>query len=83
VQNEPDWDTKGAYDMCLYTPAQMTAFVRQPGAAVAALNLPAPPKLIAPSAPPSAEAGGHRQCKSNEPRAVMPKSALAEVASLC
>lgn len=67
AQNEPDWDTKGAYDMCLYTPAQMTAFVRQLGAAVAALNLPAPPKLIAPETAGWGNLWGHTAAIAADP----------------
>jgi len=48
AQNEPDFDTKGAYDMCLYSFPEMATFVDQLGAAIGALNLPSPPKIIAP-----------------------------------
>lgn len=67
AQNEPDWDTKGAYDMCLYTPAQMTAFVRQLGAAIAALNLQAPPKLIAPETTGWGNLWGHTAAIAADP----------------
>jgi len=50
AQNEPEFDTKGLYDMCLYNSAQMASFVGQLGGAIAALNLPSPPKIIAPEA---------------------------------
>ncbi|MBW8829881.1 MAG: hypothetical protein JF606_10690 [Burkholderiales bacterium] len=50
AQNEPDFDTKGAYDMCLFSFPQMASFVDQLGRAIAALNLPSPPKIIAPEA---------------------------------
>jgi glucuronoarabinoxylan endo-1,4-beta-xylanase len=48
AQNEPDFDTKGLYDMCLYSFPDMAAFVGRLGAAVAALNLPSPPRILAP-----------------------------------
>jgi glucuronoarabinoxylan endo-1,4-beta-xylanase len=50
AQNEPDFDTKGAYDMCLYGYPQMASFVDQLGGALAALKLPSPPKIVAPEA---------------------------------
>jgi len=50
AQNEPDFDTKGTYDMCLYSFPQMASFVDQLGSAVAALKLPSPPRIIAPEA---------------------------------
>lgn len=67
AQNEPDWDTKGAYDMCLYTPEQMTAFIRHLGAAVAALNLPTPPKLIAPETTGWGNLWGHTAAIAADP----------------
>ena len=48
AQNEPDFDTKGAYSMCLYGFPDMAAFVDQLGAAIAALKLSSPPKILAP-----------------------------------
>jgi len=48
AQNEPEFDTKHAYDMCLYSYPEMAAFVDQLGGAIAALKLPSPPKIIAP-----------------------------------
>jgi len=50
AQNEPDFDTKGTYDMCLYSFPQMASFVDQLGGAIAALKLPSPPRIIAPEA---------------------------------
>jgi len=50
AQNEPDFDTKGAYDMCLYSFPEMAAFVGQLGAAIAAQELSSPPKILAPEA---------------------------------
>jgi len=50
AQNEPDFDTKNAYDMCLYDFPQMASFVDQLGGAIAALKLASPPKIIAPEA---------------------------------
>jgi glucuronoarabinoxylan endo-1,4-beta-xylanase len=50
AQNEPEFDTKGAYDMCLYGFPQMASFAGQLGDAVAALKLSSPPKIIAPEA---------------------------------
>ncbi len=46
VQNEPDWDTNGAYDMCLYSDQQMHDFIAVLGPKLAALN--PRPKLMAP-----------------------------------
>jgi glucuronoarabinoxylan endo-1,4-beta-xylanase len=50
VQNEPDYNTNGAYDMCLYTGAQMTAFIKVLGPKLAALN-PRPKLLAAETSP--------------------------------
>ena len=50
VQNEPDYNTNGAYAMCLYTPAQMSAFIKVLGPKLAALN--PRPKLIGPETSP-------------------------------
>jgi len=50
AQNEPEFDTKGLYDMCLYSFPQMASFVGQLGGAITALKLPSPPKIIAPEA---------------------------------
>jgi glucuronoarabinoxylan endo-1,4-beta-xylanase len=50
AQNEPDFDTQGAYDMCLYGFPEMASFVDQLGASVAALKLASPPKILAPEA---------------------------------
>ena len=50
AQNEPDFDTNGAYDMCLYGFPQMASFVDRLGVAVAALKLSSPPRIIAPEA---------------------------------
>jgi O-glycosyl hydrolase len=38
VQNEPDYNTNGAYAMCLYSGAQMDAFIKVLGPKLAALN---------------------------------------------
>jgi glucuronoarabinoxylan endo-1,4-beta-xylanase len=38
AQNEPDYNTNGAYDMCLYDQNQMTSFVKVLGPALAGLN---------------------------------------------
>lgn len=48
AQNEPDFDTKGAYDMCLYSYPEMATFIDQLGPAIAALRLSSPPKILAP-----------------------------------
>ncbi len=48
AQNEPDIDTKGAYDMCLYSYPEMATFIDQLGPAIAALRLSSPPKILAP-----------------------------------
>jgi glucuronoarabinoxylan endo-1,4-beta-xylanase len=40
AQNEPDFNTNGAYEMCLYDATQMTDFVKALGPALAALNPP-------------------------------------------
>jgi len=48
AQNEPDFDTKGAYDMCLYGFPEMATFIDQLGPAIAALKLSSPPKILAP-----------------------------------
>jgi glucuronoarabinoxylan endo-1,4-beta-xylanase len=40
AQNEPDFNTNGAYDMCLYDQNQMTSFVKVLGRGLAALNPP-------------------------------------------
>lgn len=48
AQNEPDWETDGKYDMCLYSFPDMATFVGRLGATIAALNLPSPPKILAP-----------------------------------
>jgi len=46
MQNEPDHDSKGAWEMCLYTPEQARDFIKVLGPILAARS-PAP-KLIAP-----------------------------------
>ncbi len=38
AQNEPDYNTNGAYDMCLYDQNQMTSFIKALGPALAGLN---------------------------------------------
>ena len=48
AQNEPDFDTKGLYDMCLYSYPEMATFVDQLGPAIDALKLASPPKILAP-----------------------------------
>jgi O-glycosyl hydrolase len=50
VQNEPDYNTQGAYRMCLYTGAQMDAFIKVLGPKLAALN--PRPKLMGPETSP-------------------------------
>jgi O-glycosyl hydrolase len=46
VQNEPDYNTNGAYEMCLYTGQQMVNFINVLGPKLAALN-PRPQLLAA------------------------------------
>jgi glucuronoarabinoxylan endo-1,4-beta-xylanase len=46
AQNEPDYNTNGAYDMCLYSAAQMTSFLEVLGPKLSALSPPV--KVIAP-----------------------------------
>jgi glucuronoarabinoxylan endo-1,4-beta-xylanase len=40
AQNEPDYNTNGLYEMCLFSAAQMTAWVKVLGPALHALNPP-------------------------------------------
>jgi glucuronoarabinoxylan endo-1,4-beta-xylanase len=40
AQNEPDYNTNGAYDMCLFNQQQMTDFVKALGPALAPFNPP-------------------------------------------
>jgi glucuronoarabinoxylan endo-1,4-beta-xylanase len=46
IQNEPDWDTHGVYEMSLYTPAEARDFIKVLGPVLAA-RAPAP-KVLAP-----------------------------------
>jgi glucuronoarabinoxylan endo-1,4-beta-xylanase len=46
AQNEPDYDTQGKWNMCLYAPADMANFTKVLGPKLHALNPPV--KLIAP-----------------------------------
>jgi glucuronoarabinoxylan endo-1,4-beta-xylanase len=46
VQNEPDFETKGKYEMCRYDSNQLTSFVKVVGPALAALDPPV--ELIVP-----------------------------------
>jgi glucuronoarabinoxylan endo-1,4-beta-xylanase len=46
AQNEPDYDTGGKWNMCLYTPTQMASFIEVLGPKLHALSPPV--KLIAP-----------------------------------
>jgi glucuronoarabinoxylan endo-1,4-beta-xylanase len=49
AQNEPDYNTNGAYDMCLYDATQLTAFVKALGPALGALSPPVPLMMPEPS----------------------------------